>query len=220
VARAAAIFFGIGVLQRLAQDFGLERLLAEQAVQFADLLLKRAVVRGRHHLLAGRRGREGAMGGEATPGEELVRVHAMAARNQADRGARLQAANTNLVAETGASGRPSTAAAAAPTSPSGSRSPRRPSPPGRQREFAAEVAWDLPNLAPGATSLLDVTITGSRQGDLAQASLANSTRFIELDATAWSNNTVRVMARNISPTATFDLPSTTLSVAVTKRRVP
>jgi hypothetical protein len=35
----------------------------------------------------------------------------------------------------------------------------------------------------------------------------------------WSNNTVRVMARNISG-ATFDLAAATLSVVVTKRRVP
>ncbi len=84
-----------------------------------------------------------------------------------------------------------------------------------QREFAAEVAWDLPNLAPGATSLLDVTVNGARQGDLAHAALASSTRFIELDAAAWSNNTVRVMARNISP-ATFDLGAATLSVQVTE----
>jgi hypothetical protein len=88
-----------------------------------------------------------------------------------------------------------------------------------QREFAAEVAWDLPNWAPGATSLLDVTVPGARQGDLAHAALASSTRFVELDAAAWSNNTVRVMARNISP-ATFDLGSATLSVQVTKRRAP
>ncbi|MBX6746154.1 MAG: hypothetical protein IRY87_29310, partial [Acetobacteraceae bacterium] len=54
----------------------------------------------------------------------------------------------------------------------------------------------------------------------AQAALASSTRFIELDAAAWSNNTVRVMARNISPTATFDLGPATLSVAATKRRIP
>jgi len=53
-----------------------------------------------------------------------------------------------------------------------------------QREFAAEVAWDLPSLAPGATNLLDVTITGSRQGDLAHAARpprrasSNSTRPI------------------------------------------
>ncbi|WP_027285837.1 pectate lyase family protein [Rubritepida flocculans] len=89
-----------------------------------------------------------------------------------------------------------------------------------QREFVAETSWDLPSLAPGATSLLDVTITGCRQGDLAQAALASSTRFVELDATAWTTNTVRVMARNISPSATFDLGPATLSVAVTKRRVP
>jgi len=89
-----------------------------------------------------------------------------------------------------------------------------------QREFAAEVSWDLPSLAPGTTILLDVTVTGCRQGDLAEAALASSTRFIELDAAAWTNNTVRVMARNISPSATFDLGPATLSVAVTKRRVP
>jgi hypothetical protein len=65
-----------------------------------------------------------------------------------------------------------------------------------------------------------VTVTGCRQGDLAEAALTSSTRFIELDAAAWTNNTVRVMARTISPSATFDLAAATLSVAVTKRRVP
>jgi hypothetical protein len=56
-------------------------------------------------------------------------------------------------------------------------------------------------------------------GDLAQASLATSSRFFELDATAWSNNTVRVPARNV-PNTTIDLASATLSVQVMKRRVP
>ncbi|TCZ63936.1 hypothetical protein [Roseicella aquatilis] len=88
-----------------------------------------------------------------------------------------------------------------------------------RREFAAEVSWDLPSLAPGATALIDVTVNGARAGDLAQASLVSSTRFIELDAAVWSNNTVRVMARNISG-ATFDLAAATLSVGVVKRRVP
>ncbi|WP_431266941.1 hypothetical protein [Dankookia sp. P2] len=59
-----------------------------------------------------------------------------------------------------------------------------------------------------------------RVGDRADATLASSTRFVELDATAWTTNTVRVMERNISPSATFDLAAATLSVAVTKRRVP
>ena len=88
-----------------------------------------------------------------------------------------------------------------------------------RRELAAEVSWDLPSLAPGATSLIDVTVSGARAGDLAQASLVSSTRFIELDAAVWSSNTVRVMARNISG-ATFDLAAPTLSVGVNKRRVP
>lgn len=88
-----------------------------------------------------------------------------------------------------------------------------------QWEFAAEVAWDLPSFAPGATSLLDAAVPSARQGDLVQAALASSTRFVELDAAAWSNNTFRVMARNISP-ATFDLGAATLSVQVMKRRVP
>ncbi|MBC7432365.1 MAG: hypothetical protein H7345_09895, partial [Rubritepida sp.] len=88
-----------------------------------------------------------------------------------------------------------------------------------QRELAAEVSWDLPSLAPGATALIDLTVSGARAGDLAQASLVSSTRFIELEAAVWSNNTVRVMARNISG-ATFDLAAVTLSVGVAKRRVP
>jgi hypothetical protein len=81
------------------------------------------------------------------------------------------------------------------------------------------VSWDLPSLASGARELLDVTVDGARVGDLASASLATSSRFFELDATVWSNNTVRVMARNISNT-TIDLAAATLSVQVTKRRVP
>ena len=48
-----------------------------------------------------------------------------------------------------------------------------------------------------------MAVTGCRQGDLADAALASPTRFIELDAAAWTNNTVRLMARNISPSATF-----------------
>jgi len=62
-------------------------------------------------------------------------------------------------------------------------------------------------------------VTGARQGDRAEASLASSTRFIELDAAAWTTNTVRVMARNISGSS-FDLGAATLSAAVTKRRIP
>jgi hypothetical protein len=81
------------------------------------------------------------------------------------------------------------------------------------------VSWDLPSLALGAAVQIYVTVNGVRAGDLATSSLVSSTRFIELDAAAWSNNTVRVMARNISG-ATLDLAAAALSVRVTKRRAP
>jgi len=87
------------------------------------------------------------------------------------------------------------------------------------RQFAAEVSWDLPSLGPAATAVIDVTVNGVRAGDLAEASLVSSTRFIELDAAVWSNNTVRVMAQIMSG-ATFDLAAATLAVGVAKRRVP
>ena len=67
--------------------------------------------------------------------------------------------------------------------------------------------------------MLEVTVNGARAGDLATASLVPSTRFVELDAAVWSNNTVRVMARKTSA-VTFDLAAVTLSVGVVKRRVP
>jgi hypothetical protein len=92
-------------------------------------------------------------------------------------------------------------------------------PNGGRRIIAAEIAYDPPSLAAGATALVDVTVTGARQGDLALASFVSSTRFFELDAFVWSNNTVRVMVRNISNT-TIDLGSSTLSVQVEKRRIP
>lgn len=78
---------------------------------------------------------------------------------------------------------------------------------------------DLPSIADGTTHLFDVTVPGARQANRAEASLSSATRFIELDALAWSNSTVRVMVRNISGAA-FDLDAATLSVAVTKRRIP
>jgi Family of unknown function (DUF6494) len=85
-----------------------------------------------------------------------------------------------------------------------------------QREFAAEVAWDLPNLTPGATSLLDLTVIGCRQRRPGGCDAGLLHRFIELDAGAWTSNTVRVMAQNISLGATFDLAATTLSAGVTR----
>ena len=110
----------------------------------------------------------------------------------------------------------SKASRAAPTSSGGTRAlngtPLLPQ--SGQREFAAEVSWDLPSLAPGATTLIDVTVSGARAGDLTEASLVSSTRFIELDAAVWSNNMVRMMTRNISGT-TFDLAAATRTWVLT-----
>jgi hypothetical protein len=87
-----------------------------------------------------------------------------------------------------------------------------------QREFAVETTLDLPPLPGGVTHLVDVAVPGARQGDRAEASLASSTRFIELDALVWTTNTMRVMARNI-PAPAFDLGIATLSVAFTQWRI-
>jgi len=53
--RASAIspFWADCDLQRLLQDLGLQALLAEKTVQFADLVLERPVIRGRDDLLLG-----------------------------------------------------------------------------------------------------------------------------------------------------------------------
>jgi hypothetical protein len=52
---------------------------------------------------------------------------------------------------------------------------------------------------------------------MAQASPVSSTRFIDLTAFVCSNETVRLMVRNISGTR-FDLAAATLSVGATKSR--
>ena len=94
-----------------------------------------------------------------------------------------------------------------------------PSLPAGTRTLALEASWDLPSLAAGATTNIDVTVPGARRGDFADASLDTSSIAFVLDCHVWSNNSVRVTARNISG-ATFDLAAATLSVAVTKRRAP
>jgi len=93
-----------------------------------------------------------------------------------------------------------------------------PTVPAGTRLLVAEQSWDLPNIAAGATSLLDVTVTGARPGDQAQASLATSSRYFDLTAHVWTNDTVRVAARNLYTTA-LDIGAATLSAEVTKRRV-
>jgi hypothetical protein len=94
-----------------------------------------------------------------------------------------------------------------------------PSLPAGTRTLALETSWDLPSLGPGATANIDVTVTGARRGDFADASLDTSSIAFVLDCHVWSNNSVRVTARNVSA-STVDLAAAPLAVQVTKRRLP
>ncbi|MCA3277508.1 MAG: hypothetical protein ING26_18515 [Roseomonas sp.] len=87
---------------------------------------------------------------------------------------------------------------------------------GRTLMFSA--SWDLPSMPPGATSNADVTVPGARRGDFADASLDTSSIAFVLDCHVWSNDKVRVTARNVS-LSTVDLPAAGLSVQVVKRKV-
>jgi hypothetical protein len=87
------------------------------------------------------------------------------------------------------------------------------------RSLALETTWDLPSLAAGATANIDVTVPGARRGDFANASLDTSSIAFVLDCHVWSNNSVRVTARNVSA-STVDLASAALSVQIVKRRLP
>ena len=66
-----------------------------------------------------------------------------------------------------------------------------------QREFQAEVALDLPQLAPGAVYLVDVAVPGAKRSHRTEAKPASSTRFVESDASARPNATVRTEALHL-----------------------
>src|SRR5215216_216017 len=84
--RARAAFWGRSRAPPLrAGSRLLERLLAEQPLQLADLLVSGAQLRGRHHLLAGASRRQRALRHQPTPGEELVGGNAMMAGYERDR---------------------------------------------------------------------------------------------------------------------------------------
>ncbi|MBB5691909.1 hypothetical protein FHS88_004076, partial [Roseomonas alkaliterrae] len=72
---------------------------------------------------------------------------------------------------------------------------------------------------PGATANVDVSVPGARRGDFADASLDTSSIAFVFDCHVWSNNSVRVTARNVSA-STVDLAAAPLAVQVTKRRLP
>jgi hypothetical protein len=84
--------------------------------------------------------------------------------------------------------------------------------------MASGISWDLPNLGPGAVANADITVPGARRGDFADASLDTSSIAFVLDCHVWSNDKVRVTARNVS-LSTVDLPAAGLSVQVVKRKI-
>src|SRR5262245_27284795 len=89
-AAAAAVFCPRSVFERLLEDLGFQRLLAEQPLQLAHLALQGSVIRRRHDLFAAAGGRQRPLGHQPAPREELVRGNAMSASYQAYRHARLE----------------------------------------------------------------------------------------------------------------------------------
>ncbi len=92
-----------------------------------------------------------------------------------------------------------------------------PSVPIGTRSLALGTTWDLPSLGPGATANVNFTVTGARRGAFADASLYNSSIAFVLDCHAWSNNSVRMTARDVSA-MTVDLAAAPLSMQVLKQR--
>src|SRR3978361_1084183 len=87
-ARATDVFLAARDVQRLLQDLGFHRLLAQQPLGVAQLVLQGAIVGRRNDLLFSPRRRQRALGRQTSPAEHLARRHAMPARHQADRDAR------------------------------------------------------------------------------------------------------------------------------------
>jgi hypothetical protein len=81
-----------------------------------------------------------------------------------------------------------------------------------------ETSLGLPNLGHGAAANIDVKVPGARRGDVADVSLDTSSIAFVLDCLVWSNDSVRVTARNVSAVP-FDLAEAALAVQVVKRQV-
>lgn len=71
-------FWATGDFEGFLQDFALHRLLAQQALQLLHLGLKRPVFGSRNDLLFGGRRRQCPLGRQLAPGEQLVRLDAVA----------------------------------------------------------------------------------------------------------------------------------------------
>ena len=90
---------------------------------------------------------------------------------------------------------------------------------GRSPLLVGDEFFEVGIFRAAATANVDVTLPGARRGNFAGVSLdACSISFVP-DCHLWSNNSVRVTARNVSA-STVDLAAAPLAVQLTKRRVP
>ena len=80
------------------------------------------------------------------------------------------------------------------------------------------ASWELPSMTPNAATNMDVTLPGLRRGNFTDASLDTSSIAFVLDFHLWSNDKVRVTARNVN-LLKVDLPAAALHVRVVKRWV-
>jgi hypothetical protein len=85
-ASATGVFWAGGNLKRLFENLALHRLLAEQALQFFDLVLKGSVIGSRNDILLGSRCRQCSLSGQLAPRKQLVRLDAITPSNNAHRG--------------------------------------------------------------------------------------------------------------------------------------
>ena len=83
------------------------------------------------------------------------------------------------------------------------------------RELKAEVAWDPPSVAAGASAQVNVSLPGARPGDFAQASYSLATSGMVFLAQVGAENTVTVTAWNRSGAA-IDLNAGTVRARVVK----
>ncbi len=82
-------FWAGGDLKRLFENLAFHRLLAKQTLQFFDLVLEEAILGRRDDIFLRISCRQRPLGGQLTQGEQLVRLNAIAASNNAHRGVRL-----------------------------------------------------------------------------------------------------------------------------------
>src|SRR5437899_10331562 len=78
------------MFEGLFENLRFQRLLAQEPMKFANLVLQSPIIRSRHDLLPAAGRGQAALRHQPTPAEQLVRGNAMSASHQAYRHARLK----------------------------------------------------------------------------------------------------------------------------------